>query len=511
MTITHINTELAPANNQLAAFVTFTSDKPVRYAWTVLKRTTSSTSVDFSYASEDFVAQTDQVIKIPVIGLYAHYLNQVQIIFYDQQGAEVYNNVLTINTRDQTYSDATIFHLNIEQTDPAKFTSVWGNNSWLMTTYCNGYDSNGDLRCYYVQPYRNQMLRTHNGYFYIGSDEDEHWYGRRFFKIDILGNEIFEFDLRDRDGNLYANTHDLAWDSAGDLYMIGNDNPDRSTNTLRQDGWILKFSDRTGEMIWATNYTKMFDGASILNNSPTNDAHLNSLSWLAAGAGFSESILVHSRSACVTFAISPDDGHMLWAMNIGGFNPQFPAGQDVTMIDTTAIVDRENGAHTVLPTTNSAFADYINPQAGKFVLSLFDNRSCMDSDGMPVTRPITDDSTTDPYLTKPARGLFYAVDLQSKTATQVGTTITLPATPVTQITDFMGAIFEHGEYYSIYTNHARSFFISDAYGKMIASIYDVICTLDGYPEFPGECYRARMFGGTELASLLTTASAVANS
>lgn len=34
----------------------------------------------------------------------------------------------------------------------------------------------------------------------MGSDEDIPWYGRRFFKNDILGNVIFEFDMSDSDG-----------------------------------------------------------------------------------------------------------------------------------------------------------------------------------------------------------------------------------------------------------------------------------------------------------------------
>lgn len=43
------------------------------------------------------------------------------------------------------------------------------------------------------------------------------------FKIDIMGNVVLEFDMRDADGNHYANTHDVVWDSAGDIYMFGTD------------------------------------------------------------------------------------------------------------------------------------------------------------------------------------------------------------------------------------------------------------------------------------------------
>ncbi|WP_407436421.1 aryl-sulfate sulfotransferase [Lelliottia sp.] len=512
MSITYTGMELAPANNQLAAYITFDSDSAVSLSYTVIKRATSSTSVDFTYESSALLSTENGKLKIPVIGLYANNINQVRVIFRDSDGQEIYNNIIEVDTQGQTYREATIFHLNIEQTDRNLFSSVWGN-SWLMTTNCDGYDRNGDLRCYFSAPYRNQMLRTHNGYFYMGSDEDEHWYGRRFFKIDILGNEILEFILRDSDGNLYANTHDLTWDSAGNLYMVGNDIPDRSTNTMRQDAWILKFNEQTGKMIWAKNYSSAFDGSQILNNSPTNDAHLNSLTWLPSSAKNDEAIITHSRSACVTFGISPETGAILWTINTGGSNLQFPSGVEWSTATKLAMdigAELENGAHTVFVTNNDLIKANIQLQPGQFVVSLFNNRSCVDSDGVAVVRPITADSSVTPYQTNPACVMFYLVDLNNKLVTRANKTIELPGNKVPQITDFMGAVFEHGEYYSVYTNHARSFFICDIAGNVIASIYDVICSLDGYPEFSGECYRARLFEGDELSSLVNVGVERAN-
>lgn len=130
MTITYIKTELAPADNQLAAYLYFTSDTPVSYSYTVTKRTTSPTGVDFTYTS-DLIYGVTQTIKIPVIGLYAQYANSVQVVFKDDTGTEVFNQPFIISTEDQEYDTSVIFHLDIEQTDPALYTSVWGN-SWLM-------------------------------------------------------------------------------------------------------------------------------------------------------------------------------------------------------------------------------------------------------------------------------------------------------------------------------------------------------------------------------------------
>ncbi|WP_249357554.1 hypothetical protein [Citrobacter sp. wls619] len=74
----------------------------------------------------------------------------------------------------------------------------------------------------------------------------------------------------------------------------------------------------------------------------------------------------------------------------------------------------------------------------------------------------------------------------------------------------MGSVFDHDDYFVIFTCHARSFFISDVNGNMIATIYDVISIPDGAPQYPGEGYCARLFNETELTELITTASITAN-
>lgn len=128
----------------------------------------------------------------------------------------------------------------------------------------------------------------------------------------------------------------------------------------------------------------------------------------------------------------------------------------------------------------------------------------------PAIRPFNDDATTDAYSTSPARILFYAVDLAAKKAVEIHAPIALPTPPFVQWTDFMGNVFDHDDYFAIFTNHARSFFISDVNGNMIASIYDVIALPDGAPQFPAEGYRARLFNETELSELITTASITVN-
>ncbi|WP_276524274.1 aryl-sulfate sulfotransferase N-terminal domain-containing protein, partial [Enterobacter hormaechei] len=77
------------------------------------KRTTSPTSVDFTYTS-DLIYGVTQTIKIPVIGLYAQYANSVQVVFKDDTGTEVFNQPFIISTEDQEYDTSVIFHLDIE-------------------------------------------------------------------------------------------------------------------------------------------------------------------------------------------------------------------------------------------------------------------------------------------------------------------------------------------------------------------------------------------------------------
>ncbi|MCK6835863.1 aryl-sulfate sulfotransferase N-terminal domain-containing protein [Enterobacter asburiae] len=87
MAITYLGMDLAPANNQLAVYLKFIIDEEATYSYTVLGRSTSTTSLDFTYSSSDIITLPE--IKVPVIGLYANYLNQVQVIFKNLSGVEI--------------------------------------------------------------------------------------------------------------------------------------------------------------------------------------------------------------------------------------------------------------------------------------------------------------------------------------------------------------------------------------------------------------------------------------
>ncbi|XGI82033.1 aryl-sulfate sulfotransferase N-terminal domain-containing protein [Enterobacter hormaechei] len=123
MAITYLGMDLAPANNQLAVYLKFRVDEAATYSYTVLGRLTSASSLDFTYSSNDIISLPE--IKIPVIGLYANYLNQVQVVFKNLSGGEIFNQTILVSTQEQVYRDATIFHIDIEQTDPANFAAVW--------------------------------------------------------------------------------------------------------------------------------------------------------------------------------------------------------------------------------------------------------------------------------------------------------------------------------------------------------------------------------------------------
>ncbi|EOI3410613.1 hypothetical protein ACMSWR_001632 [Cronobacter dublinensis] len=69
MTIVHLQTELAPANNQLAAYVHFRTDSPVTFTYTVAARAGSPGSIPFTYTLDQWTTGKDGIIKVPVMGL----------------------------------------------------------------------------------------------------------------------------------------------------------------------------------------------------------------------------------------------------------------------------------------------------------------------------------------------------------------------------------------------------------------------------------------------------------
>lgn len=485
-TVRRLRSDIAPHNNQLSALIYYVADTDLMVSYTVHGKTEDA-SGDFNYVGNTLYNHT-KPIEVPVIGLYPQWNNQVTCRFYDESGNLIATDELYISTEHQHYRDDTVFNITLQEESPGAISDVWGN-SWMVTSEFNAYDRNGDLRMYFMQPYSNEMLQIIDGYLYIGSHEDEAWYGRRFFKIDILGRIVYEFNLADSDGNRYANTHEVINDADGFIYMLATDNPNRSTNTAKQDASLLKYNNYTGEIVWSRNYSQQFMGTTIIDNGYTNDVHLNSLSYLPD----LNQIVVHSRACSVTFGVAPDNGDILWTIN-SSYNPDFGGSVPHLVWPTDGSFEYENGAHTVFLTTNAAFSEYTDLAKGKFVLSMLNNKASLDADGNPVVRLMEAPEDTNTWEYTPLDVLFYAVDLQAQTVSLVAKY----SFGEDQVTQWMGGVFEYGDNYTLFTNESKTFFVFTPSGEILIKANDTLAA--GVLS-----YRARLFSSDELTSLIATA------
>ncbi|EDP8629341.1 aryl-sulfate sulfotransferase [Salmonella bongori] len=462
----------------------YVADSDVRINYTVHGKDSSG---DFTYIGDAYYDCTKQ-IELPVIGLYPSWNNQVSVSFYDRENTLIATDDVFLSTREQIYRDDTVFNIPLTELTENALNTVWGN-SWMVTSEFNGYDKNGDLRMYFAKPYSNEMLRIIDGYLYIGSHEDAAWYGRRFFKIDVLGRIIFEFDLADADGNRYANTHEVIHDADGFVYMLATNNPNFSTNTAKQDASLLKYNNYTGEIVWNRNYSQDFMGTSVIANGYTNDVHLNSLSYIPE----LNQIVVHSRACSTTFGVSLENGDILWTIN-SPYNPNFGGSVPHLSYPTDDIFEYENGAHTVFLTTNEAFSQYTDLANGKFVLSMLNNKASLDAQGNPVVRQMEAPVGTETWESTPLDVLYYVVDLQDKNVRQVAKY----SFGDDQVTQWMGGVFEYGNYYTLFTNESKCFFVFTPAGEVLIEARDTLAS-------GAQSYRARSLSQDELTNLIAAA------
>lgn len=483
-TIRQLHQEVATHNNMLSALLYYVADTDVRVNYTVHGKEISG---DFTYTGDTYYDHTKQ-IEIPVIGLYPLWNNKISVSFYDRENKFITTDEIILSTRDQVYRDDTVFNIPLTELTENAIDTVWGD-SWMVTSEFNGYDKNGDLRMYFAKPYSNEMLRIIDGYLYTGSHEDAAWYGRRFFKIDVLGRIIYEFDLVDADGNRYANTHEIICDADGFIYMLATNNPDFSTNTAKQDASLLKYNNFTGEVIWSRNYSQEFMGTNVIANGYTNDVHLNSLSYISE----LNQIVVHSRACSTTFGVSLENGNILWTIN-SPYNPDFGGNVPHLSYPTDDSFEYENGAHTVFLTTNEAFSQYTDLANGQFVLSMLNNKASLDAEGNPVIRQMEAPVGAETWESTPLDVLYYAVDLNNKTVSQVAKF----SFGDDQITQWMGGVFEYGDNYTLFTNESKCFFVFTPGGEVLIEARDTLAA-------GVQSYRARLFSQEELTSLVTTA------
>lgn len=463
--------ELDPwQQNQLSALVSLTTDTAVKVGYTVKGKTAQT---DFSWQSASYEVSPE----ITLVGLYAHYQNSVTLTVESESGGTE-QQLLTISTLDQDYGDVDLtLTVNIFDQDMADRTLGQG---WFITSAWNGYDINGDLRITGLYPwlYGNLKIIDDSIFSAIADetyDPDNHAFAPTLYQSDLAGKVLQYFHAPEG----YGFHHDITTDNQGNLFILGSvlDNP---TDSAKLECMIYKYDLATGSLLWQRDYSSEFLGATVLDNSDTNDVHFNSLEYIAE----TNQLMVNSRSSCTIIGLNIASGDMEWIID----NPDYPVLNESLNL---SVVDPENfkytnGEHAVFTTTN---AKYLNYQGdNKFVISMFNNNSCADSEGNELVRLIEADKPVCTEAELDSLPTIFAVDLNARTVQRLD-----QFEFAGQRSEFTSSVFETADVYCVYFGEKQSFFVFDTDNNIGLSIYNIDSGLG---------YRGRILSVDQLRSLI---------
>lgn len=472
---------LADGNqNILAARITVeSSDSRFRFSYIVKGRTEDT---NFTFEVQEYATRWE----IPVIGLYAKAVTEVDLTLTYETGETEIHHFRYDTTRDE-YRYPDIYegdfpfmdiplHLDFEVYDQQMFEDTLGTG-WMFAGVGTAYDKNGDLRMAGLYPLKlNPLQLSNDGFFYSGADiaTDNDNAPRRFLKVDLLGNIILEYQVPE--GHVVH--HDFHADGKGHVYTLAGRDPATFEDGNKNMSLIYKFDDTTGELLWQRDYSEEFMGQYILENADTNDIHFNTLDYVPR---FNQ-IITNSRSCNAIMGLDAETGDILWVID----NPS-----PVTLKPELALrpVGGETfiygcGEHTTLHTDHPAFAEYNT--STKMAMTVFDNQSCKDEAGNFVERVMESAPSGFTRVPHSARALFYGLDFETRTVTLLNS-----ITFEDQDSQYMGSVYEVGNYYITTPTMAYSIFIHDETQNIGVACYEGPIA-----------YRSRIFDYTTIRKML---------
>lgn len=457
--------------NKLSALIQLGNIEEVRFDYTVHGKTSN---VDFYYSTDEYTTNT----QIIVVGLYADYLNMITLNIYTADN-ETTTFSVTISTQGQDYGDVPLeLTINIEDSAMAEKTLGLG---WFVTSAWNGYDINGDLRITGLFPwmYGNLKIIDNALWSALASetyDPDKHAFAPALYRFNLAGDVSQTYTAPAG----YGFHHDITTDGKGNLWLLGS-LLDNWSDEQKLECIIYKYDIASGTLLWQRDYSQEFLGATVLDNTDTNDVHFNSLEYVKE----TNQLIVNSRSSCTIIGLNVDSGDVEWIID----NPDFPvlASPINLSVVNTDDFHYPNGEHAVFITQNSKYQAWRGDN--KFVLSLFNNNSCADESGNELVRIIESDPVAYSSAELDSLPTILAIDLTASTVERLDQ-FSFPG----QRSELTSSIFDVGnDYYNVYFGAEQSFFVFDTDNNIGLSIYNIDMGLG---------YRGRIFTYEELRLLI---------
>lgn len=210
----NINIIIDPYNrNKLCALVSLQTTEPVKVSYIVRGKTSAA---DFNWSSLDYTESPE----ISVIGLYANYINHIDITTHSLSG-NTDSFTLEISTLGQDYGD-TPLNLTINILDQTLADNTLGQG-WFVTSEWNGYDINGDLRITGLYPwmYGNLKIIDNSLWSALASetyDPEKHAFAPHLYNFNLIGKVAQTLTAPEG----FGFHHDITTDHNGNLYVLGS-------------------------------------------------------------------------------------------------------------------------------------------------------------------------------------------------------------------------------------------------------------------------------------------------
>lgn len=204
--------------------------------------------------------------KIPVLGLYQDYENEVDIVFMDEEGNERGQTHTKIQTESISSNKTPSFRVDVKEAhkmEPGVNLVSYPGRTETDTSLPYMVDENGDIRWILIldndADYKNYidqigLQRTEAG-TYIAGDMTEN----RIIEFDVLGHVLNEWDIKSKG---YSFHHEVTEAENGNfLITVTKDDAQLEDGTPRKNDFIIELDPNSGSVV------KEWDLADILDVS----------------------------------------------------------------------------------------------------------------------------------------------------------------------------------------------------------------------------------------------------
>lgn len=386
--------------NNLAAYIIFSTDEPVSYGYTVEAK--DSNGYPFSYTSETM--QKDTVV-VPVVGLYEDYANQVTVTVTNEAGAETSATIEVQTEKSESKfalgsSNATEMEkeagmtMSEEQaatfgaplvnvTDATVQTKILDDSvmdsvdGFILSEDYDVYDFDGNLRFSSVQGAGNNSLKLDNGRYLVISAN------HLMYDMDFMG-KVYQFyfaPVSDENGEELVLHHDTVVSPDGKyIYALAGYNKlediQENAEQYLHETLILKFDRASGEVLDVFDYADDFadEKQSINEGSKDDPLHMNSIDYYAD----KDQLIVSMKNQSLIMGADAKSGDVEWIL-------KDPAGiakeeNKELLLDAPGNIEYTSGNHSAFVMNT----DKYNSEGDDLYLSVFDNKFCVNEDQTPA-------------------------------------------------------------------------------------------------------------------------------